>query len=300
MIALLADLKADELKLLAPELTLFLFPVAGLEQHGPHLPMGTKLTQAEVFTSGVAKALATRLPDWNIILMPILPLSVDSVTNHIALNVRPHVVRDAIVDQCEELNRLKFQNFATVSSHLTPKQLSALEDAAKIVSRKKWFGGVKAQLISISSALIDSKQVWESPMIALPKEHGGAIDTGFMKKWKPNLVSTSITALPEVVRPKATPGRFMAYLNHQIDGYWGKPSEANLEVADTELNRNIDSVTEKMIPWLTQSKGQSFFNSGYRYFPINGSFFKAYLLASLFFIVMLIWVIWGVKDAFEI
>ena len=299
MISLFSDLKADELKVLPPELTLFLFPMGGLEQHGPHLPFGTKLIQAEWFTSGIAKSLSGRLPAWNFILMPLLPFSVDTMTNHFSLNVRPHVVRDVIVDQCEELNRLGFQNFAVVSSHFTPKQLTALEDAAKIVSRRKWFGGTRAQLISVSGALIDSKLVWESPMIALPKEHGGARDTGLLLKWKPGHVSSHYQDLPEVVRPKASVSRFMAYLNHQIDGYWGNPAEAKAEFAEVDFNREIEVVTEKMVPWLEQNKGQSFFQSGYRYFPINGSFFKAYLLASLFFVVMLIWVIWGVKDAFE-
>ena len=91
--------------------------------------------------------------------MPLLPLSVDSHTNQLSLNVRGHVVRDAIVDQCSELTRLGFRVFATVSAHVTPKQLSALEDAAKIVNRKKFLGGVGAQLISVSGAMVEPKHV---------------------------------------------------------------------------------------------------------------------------------------------
>ena len=105
MISSFALLQPKEISALLPDLTLFLFPIGGLEQHGPHLPVGLKLVQAEARARELAQILEARLPGWNFILMPLLPLSVDSHTNALALNVRPHVVRDAIVDQCSELAR---------------------------------------------------------------------------------------------------------------------------------------------------------------------------------------------------
>ena len=115
MIASLSYLTSGEVKLLPPELTLFFFPVGGMESHGTHLPVGTKLMQAEAYAVELARNLQEKLPLWNFILLPLLPLSVDSITNQFALNVRPHVVRDAIVDQCEQLKRAGFLNFAAVS-----------------------------------------------------------------------------------------------------------------------------------------------------------------------------------------
>ena len=299
MIASFAHLAAPEIELLPRGLTLFLFPIGGLEQHGPHLPTGTKLFQAEEWAKSLATELQTKLPAWNFILMPLLPLSVDSVTNRFSLNVRGHVVRDAIVDQCDELKRLKFQNFATVSSHMTPKQLSALEDASKIVSRRTLFGGSRAQLISVMGALVNSKEIWDSPMIALPKEHAGSFDTGLMIQWNSSLVSPSFRELPAIEKPKASVSRFIAYLKHEIDGYWGKPADASAESARLNFQGEVQTLAEKMKPWLEQNKGQGIFTSGYRYFPLNGSYFKAYFLAVIFFVMMLVWVIWGIKDAFD-
>lgn len=299
MIASFSNLSAPEIELLPRGLTLFLFPVGGLEQHGPHLPVGTKLFQAEAWAKALADELQSKLPVWNFILMPLLPVSVDSVTNRFALNVRAHVVRDAMVDQCEELKRLQFQNFAAVSAHATPKQLSALEDAAKIVSRKPLFGRQKAQFISVTGALIDAKEIWDSPMIALPKEHAGAFDTGFMLSLKPELVAPDYKNLQGIAKPQASVGRFMNYLKHNLDGYWGKPNEASVENTRLSFRGDVRILVEKMLPWLEKGKGQGIFNSGYRYFPVNGSFFKAYLLGVIFFVCMLIWVIWGVRDAFD-
>ena len=299
MIASFALLKPDDFTALLPDLTLFLFPVGGLEQHGPHLPVGTKLFQAEAQTRALAQILETRLPGFTFILMPLLPLSVDSHTNKFSLNVRGHVVRDAIVDQCSELVRLGYKNFAAVSAHITPKQLSALEDAAKIVNRKKVFGGVGGNLISVMGATVGPKQVFDSPMISLPEEHGGEMDTAFLLRENAAHVDPNYLQLTAVPKPRASVARFFAYLKHDLDGYWGAPALADPERMMEAQTRELNDVAEKMIPWLEKGKGHGLFRSGYAYFPWNGSFFKAYMLATIFFVMMLVWALWSMRDAFD-
>lgn len=299
MISSLSLLQPKEILVLVPELTVFLFPVGGLEDHGPHLPLGTKLIQAETNTRLLAEVLEKRLPNWNFILMPLLPLTVDSNTTSFSLNVRAHVVRDAIVDQCATLIIHKFSNFVTVATQVTPRQLSALEDAARIVSRKRWFGGASAQLASVTGALVEPKQVFESPMIALPVEHGGAYDTGFMLSQNEKWVDPIFKNLPQVPRPKAGAKRLIAYFKNEIAGYWGHPHLANAEGADKQQLEEVSQIAEKMIPWLEKGKGLSLFRSGYSYFPFNGSFFKAYVLATLFFLIMLMAALYSMKDSFD-
>jgi hypothetical protein len=300
MISSLACLQPKDISALIPDLTVFLFPIGGIEQHGPHLPVGTKLFQAEARAKHLAQILERRLPNWSFILMPLLPLSVDSNTNSISLNVRPHVVRDAIVDQCTELARLKFKNFVAISSQLTPKQLCALEDAAKIVNRKKIFGGVGAGLISVSGALIEPRQVFDSPMISLPTEHGGAIDTGFILRENEKLLDPTYISLESHPKPKASVSRFFAFIKNELDGYWGMPKAADVEASLKQESLELNEIAEKMIPWLEKGKGQNLFKSGYGYFPFNGSFFKAYFLATLFFVIMAIWALWNMRDLFNV
>jgi len=180
MIGRFSEMTPDGLQALQPGVTVFLFPIGGLEQHGPHLPLGVKVLQAEVYARTLAEELQKRLPLWNYVLMPVIPLTVDGITNHQVFPVRAHVVRDAVVDQCEHLKRLGFTRFLAVNSHLSPKQITALEDAARIVSGRSWWIGKKSQLVSVTGALVDAKTVFESPLIALPPEHGGEKDASFM------------------------------------------------------------------------------------------------------------------------
>jgi creatinine amidohydrolase len=298
MIASFSELTPEKMQALLPDLTVFLFPVGGLEQHGPHLPFGVKILQAEVYARTLAEELQRRLPAWNYVLMPVIPLTVDGITNRLALPVRPHVVRDALVDQCEHLKRLGFTRFLSVNSHLAPKQITTLEDAARIVSGRSWWVGKKSQLLSVTGALVDTRTVFESPMIALPQEHGGEKDASFMLAYAPEQVSNGVLALPVVAKPKASIGRFFKYLSHEIDGYWGAPASANADQARVDLTQEVSLLVEKVIPWLERGRGGRQFLSAYRFFPFNGSFFKAYLLALIFAFMMLAWIFWSVKDVF--
>src|SRR5689334_1311434 len=118
MIASVSLLTPEAFEHLPPDLTVMVFPVGGLEGHGPNLPMGVKLIYAEALSKQLCERLDSRMSQWNFILMPLLPLTVDTVTSRLALPVRAHVVRDALVDQCEHLKRMGFKNFIAVSAHL--------------------------------------------------------------------------------------------------------------------------------------------------------------------------------------
>ena len=300
MIRQFSELHPDEFKLLQPELTVFLFPVGGLEQHGPHLPLGTKLIQAEGLARALVAELSKRMSGWNFVLMPLVPFTVDGITQALALPVRPHVVRDAIVDQCEQLKRLGHRNFIVVNSHLSPRQVTALEEAAKIVTGRSWYVGSKAQLVSVTSALVEAKHVFESPMIALPEEHGGAGDTSLLLHLSPASVKSGYVDLVAVPRPKASMRRFFTYLSDALDGYWGKPAHASPQDGGVELDSEVQLLCTKLIPWLEKGQGSGQFRSAYRYFPFNWSFAKAYLLLFLIFIMGLFWLFWSVRDVFEV
>lgn len=293
MIHQFALLKESEIKNFLPDITLVIFPVGGLEQHGPHLPVGTKLIQGRDWSMAFAEKIEKAFSSWTILVMPPLPFTVDTYTTAMAIRVRPHVMRDALVDQCESLKKMGFKNFAVLSSHMTPRQLCAIEDAAKIVSKKG------CSLVSLSSVLVDRTRIIESPMIALPDEHAGAFDTALLLSSHPELVSTNALNLTEIKAPKASPSRLFDYFRGKIDGYWGNPAAADSSLAKSKLDHDFNLLVEKLKPVLEKGKGQGAFRSAYRFFPFNGSFFKAYLLALVFFMSVLMWVIMGVRNVFE-
>ena len=66
-----AELTSNDFKLLDPERTIAILPVAATEQHGPHLPVMTDTAIAE----GMIAVLRERLPaDLDVLVLPVQPV----------------------------------------------------------------------------------------------------------------------------------------------------------------------------------------------------------------------------------
>lgn len=277
---------------LSSEITVLFLPIGAPEGHGPALPLGVKTWHAEQQSLAIAENLQAQLPQWNFIILPNLPLTVDGVTSKYTLSVRGHVVRDALVDQVEHLKRLGFLNFAVVAPQCSPRQLSAIEEACKMVSRSQ------ALMVSLSSMLVNQKKVMSSPMIALPSEHGGSFDSGLVKKffpnWKPLVTSEVNSGSAQTKEPKPSMSRWWKYFRNELHETWS--SGLNFEI---EWPRQAQEIATAYRSVLESGKSSRVFQSGYRWFLFNGSFFKAYILAALFFVLMVVWSLWSLKDVFE-
>src|SRR5262245_40865058 len=117
-----------QLKTLVPSQTVFFFAVGPIEDHGPHLPLGLDLFEAQRLCQFTAESLEKEMPGWKAVLMPAAPLGVNSDTTETAITVRGHVLKDWIVDACRSLSRSGFRHFVSFSGHLGPRQLTALEE----------------------------------------------------------------------------------------------------------------------------------------------------------------------------
>lgn len=281
------------------EVTVFLFPVGSSEFHGEYLPLGVKLFEADQQVLHLAKTLSQKMPEWFFIIMPLVPLSVDHVTSKYSLPVRAHVVRDALVDQVDGLKRLGFKNFAALAPQATPRQLTAIEDASSIVSSSK------VQMVSLSSYGISSHQVLKSPMIGVPAEHGGKFDVCFMKVFQPHLhIKADLLASQPMTPPVVNLKRWWQFFRNQLAENWDaswvvQSNPQNLEDFMLQWEQKNSELAEVYRSVLLSERKRTIFRSPYRYFPTNGSFFRVYLLATLFFVLMLIWTLWSMKNAFE-
>jgi creatinine amidohydrolase len=68
----LEELNWPQIDALNRERTLFLLPVGMLEQHGPHLPVGSDTLGVVYEANGVSRRVSQALPDWNIVMMPAI------------------------------------------------------------------------------------------------------------------------------------------------------------------------------------------------------------------------------------
>lgn len=286
----MTELNAKDLSALDRERTVFIFGVGGIEDFGPHLPLGLAMEKAQALAGLVAEKIESDLKGWTAIRMPPAPLGIDRVSHGLHLSVRPFVLRDYLVDSCRRLGKAGFRHFVCVTGTVTPRQLTAIEEAGKIVHRRFWLThrGRAPRLLSLQSSL-DKPKNWESPLWPDPMEHGGAIDTSIALWLRPERVSEAHAHLPAVERDPSFWQRFLqrwqrrSRRGDEVGRYWGDPAAATAEKGEQVLRAQVNAIWPKLRPVLEGASPRSEFRSWYSILPPNWS---AFLLWSLFIIML--------------
>src|SRR5574337_870404 len=132
----LAEFSFTRLDALDRATTVVLFAVSPLEEHGPHLPVGTDVFHSEFFNEELAKRILERKPGWTVLVGPPLPIGASAFDHAGTLLVRARTVRNATLDYGAALARHGFRYILVTNAHAGPRHVVALEEAAAVVSRR--------------------------------------------------------------------------------------------------------------------------------------------------------------------
>ena len=296
----LTKISAEKLNALPRTQTVFFFPVGPMEDHGPHLPMGLDVYESQHLCMLAAERLENELPGWVAIVMPAAPLGVDSNTKKFAITVRAHVLRDWLIDSCRSLAKAGFLHFVCFSGHLGPRQLTAIEEAGKMLLRgKRWLPGRQfrnqPKLISACSASVLPSDAKHAPFWPDAKEHGGRRDTSVALHLVPGQVDHSFSTLPPVKRPSSFWTRALRRWRNQTTGYWGSPADGNADEGSKIFYGTLEDVFPKIRAALEGANPNHLFRSWYSVLPPNKAFFKIWILAIVLIVILWIWVYINVR-----
>lgn len=291
----LERLSAADLDRLPRESTVFFFPVGALEDHGPHLPLGLDLAEADRLCRLLGEKLEKERVGWNAVIAPRAPLGIQATTQKIALISRAHVLRDWLVDATVALNRSGFRHFVCWTGTRTPRQLTAIEEAHQILLSKTGFSGVRRwlrksqapELVSVESALVNPSDLKLSPLWPDPLEHGGTRDTAVALAL--GQIDATTPLPPPVTRASKRSVRLHRRLRNRIEGYWGDPGKASPQMGEADLNAQIDAVYLQLKTVWQGANPQSLFRSRYAVFPPNRSFFVAWSLGVMLALILSAW-----------
>ena len=203
----LEEMSTPALDALDRERTVAVLTVSPLEEHGPHLPVGVDAFAARHFAETIAERLVAARPGWSVILVPTLHLGSFTFEAVGTISVRQRVVRDVMIDYGEALARSGFRFILVANGHGGPGHLTALDEAAAIVSRRHHvvmasFTGHLAWEF-LRGRYVDAIEVELGRALTATERgafaedaHGGWWETSLMLLLRPDLVDESFRTLP--------------------------------------------------------------------------------------------------------
>jgi creatinine amidohydrolase len=224
--------------------TAVLFTVSPLEEHGPHLPVGTDVFTAEFFNLELARRILRSKPDWTVLIGPTVSLGASVFDAPGTLRARPRTVRNLALDYGAALARHDFRTILVTNGHAGPLHVVALEEAAAVVSRRY---GVRMLAVSgpvLWKFLRGRYQDRVEPLLGRPltpeerqalagDAHAGLWETSLMLLIRPDLVDGAYATLPRVTftLQQAARSNYPLRLGNQM-GYIGAPAAARVEFGE--------------------------------------------------------------------
>jgi creatinine amidohydrolase len=283
----LADLSFTALDALDRDTTVVLFTVSPLEEHGPHLPVGTDLFEAEFLGAELAQRIIETKPGWTVLIGPPLPVGASAFDHAGTLLVRQRTVRNATLDYGAALARHGFRYILVTNAHAGPRHVVALEEAAAVVSRR--FG---VRMLSISGPILWkllrgkftdrlepllNRKLSDEESVALRGDaHGGVWETSLILRIRPELVDPSFVRLPQMrfLLIDALRKNYPLRLGNKL-GYIGAPAAASAEFGEGARLLLLDAAWEVVAPIFSASDEGwqqtsmlykiAFFRSGFPY-----------------------------------
>ncbi|HEV2492145.1 MAG TPA: creatininase family protein [Terriglobia bacterium] len=260
MILRLAELSFPRIEALDRERTVVLFAVSPLEEHGPHLPVGTDLFHAEYFNEALAKRIIEAMPGWTAVIGPPIPIGASAFDKAGTLLVRPRTVRNTALDYGAALARHGFRFIIVTNGHGGPRHIVALEEAAAAVSRR-----YASRMLSVSGPILWNllrgrftgrlepllgRPLTDAELEALRGDaHGGLWETSLLMRVRPDLVDPAHRSLAPIRFPliDALRYNYPLRLGNQL-GYIGSPAAATPEFGEAAERLLLDILWEAVCP----------------------------------------------------
>lgn len=239
-----------------------LFNVSPLEEHGPHLPVGTDLITSGAICAKLADRIREAKPGWTVLIGPSIPVGASAFDRAGTLLARARTVRNVTRDYGASLARHGFRYILVLNGHGGLRHLVALEEAAAVVSRR-----YKVRMISVSGPVLWNfmrgryanrlEHFLGRPFTAAEHEaldgdtHAGMWETSLVLLDRPELVRSTYRGLPaqkfELV--DAIRRNYPLQRGNRL-GYIGTPSAACAALGEAAQRLFLEAAWELVQPVL--------------------------------------------------
>ena len=214
------------------EKTIIFLPIGPMEEHGPHLPVGTDYLTARHAASDAIRILNNEKKDLNYILFPAIPLGFCDFNTDFpgSISSNSKTIKNIIFDIGSNLARHEFKYLIICTYHMALGHLRGIYSAIDKLERKydircyepwsPYFYGGKIEKNEPKLGFDTSKEV-----------HAGFRETSLMKYQYPYLLDESYKELQSIYRNLNSPKILIKKFKELglKNGYVGSPARADTD-----------------------------------------------------------------------
>ncbi len=250
MILKLDEITWLELDRLDRDRTLVLIPISPLEEHGPHLPIGTDVMAAVDIAENTAAQLHKKAPDDVVVRCPAIPLGCATITADFpgTISLRGTTLKNVVVDVCRAWIQHGFKNLLFCNHHLDPIHMKAILWAIEAVQADHDVRIAETMSRSIYAGL-ENEAVTQGQAMGLDMRfeiHADAKETAYVRYRRPELFKPDAAPLDPVhidVRQGMQRGQTTFKQMGATLGYIGSPDQC-----DADFGRmHIQSCTRQAV-----------------------------------------------------
>ena len=245
----LEELTWPQLEALDRSHTVMFIPISPVEEHGPHLPLGTDMYTCLGFTEAIAARLEEQHPELTAVLVPITPLGSGTAPYLGSIGVPPRLIEDVLLRMGRAFARDGFRSIVIISGHLALSQLMAMERAARKISKRYGIRMIALGTSVFRSALRSPELLHACAELSepLPRKvleslvrthHAGALETSLMLHLRPDLVQPEFRQLAPIGPLRLV--RWRGWTREHWPGYGGEPAQARADLGRLVLAEAAD------------------------------------------------------------
>jgi len=230
--------------------TIFFLPISPLEEHGPHLPVGTDLLTIKEVVNEAIKILNKKNPELTYVIYPKIPIGFCKFNADFpgSISVSGKTVRDVVYSIGSSLGNHGFKYMIICTFHLAVAHLRGIYSAMNKLKSKYGFSICEPWGPYYYNKEVEKRE----PKLGFDttKEvHGGFRETSLMKYQYPYLVDESYKNLQSIYRDVFTPkalGKTFKELGIK-DGYIGSPARADADYGRWFFNEIVNTFVDSTI-----------------------------------------------------
>ncbi|WP_136806573.1 creatininase family protein [Desulfosediminicola flagellatus] len=250
----LTEMSWVEIEALDKDKTVILLPISPIEEHGPHLPVGTDIFGAHDIAQLAAINVVEKNSTLQPILSPTIPLGCAPITADFpgTISIRGKTLYNLLVDFCSGLADSGFKYIVIVNHHLDSMHLKAILEAIETVCERYGIKMIEtAGRILYSRMPLDEITKSEEMGLSMKTEiHADVRETSFIQYKYPHLIKQDLEELPSVhidIRDGLKKGLKTFKAMGAGQGYIGTPARATKALGKIHLEEQAEITAEMII-----------------------------------------------------